>query len=96
MVMCKGISPPLTTFDGKVKYHAPEATYLAWLDLSLTKAGAAPEATEYILEHAKVRLATGSDYSQRTVIDTHSWVRLNFATNEETLREILKRVGSVL
>ena len=84
------------TFDGKVKYHAPEATYLAWLDLSLTKAGAAPEATEYILEHAKVRLATGSDYSQHTVIDTHSWVRLNFATNEETLREILRRVGSVL
>ncbi len=84
------------TFDGKVKYHAPEATYLAWLDLSLTKAGAAPEATEYILEHAKVRLATGSDYSQHTVIDTHSWVRLNFATSEENLQEILKRVGSVL
>lgn len=86
----------VTTFDGKVKYHAPEATYLAWLDLSRTKAGAAPEATEYILENAKVRLATGSDYTKHTDIDTHSWVRLNFATNEENLREILKRVGAVL
>jgi len=86
----------VATFDGKVKYHAPEATYLAWLDLSRTKAGAAPEATEYILENAKVRLATGSDYTKHTDIDTHSWVRLNFATNEENLREILKRIGDVL
>lgn len=86
----------VAAFDGKVKYHAPEATYLAWLDLSRTKAGAAPEATEYILENAKVRLATGSDYTLHTSIDTHSWVRLNFATDEETLREILGRVGSVL
>ena len=86
----------VATFDGKVKYHAPEATYLAWLDLSCTKAGATPEATEYILENAKVRLATGSDYTKHTDIDTHSWVRLNFATNEENLREILKRIGDVL
>ena len=86
----------VATFDGKVKYHAPEATYLAWLDLSRTKAGAAPEAADYIIENAKVRLATGSDYTLHTEIDTHSWVRLNFATSEENLREILRRVGEVL
>jgi len=48
------------------------------------------------LENAKVRLATGSDYTKHTDIDTHSWARLNFATNEENLREILKRIGDVL
>ena len=72
-------------------HHAPEATYLAWLGFGGTRA-ARGEAAEYLENRAKVMLNPGSHFSRGTGLDTRSWARINFATTEGTLLEILDRI----
>jgi cystathionine beta-lyase len=49
---------------------------------------------------ARVKLSEGAEFSESTVVDTASFVRINFATDAATdaatLTEILRRVGAVL
>lgn len=77
-------------------YVAPEGTYLGWFDLGKTRIGSEPEAQVALLEKSKVRLGVGSDFSQFTELDTHSWVRINLATSTSNLEEILKRITAQL
>jgi len=72
-----------------VGYVSPEATYMAWLDL--TDYGWDDPAA-HILEHTRVALTGGEPFG----IGGEGHVRLNFATDEETLGEILDRIATVL
>ncbi|MBJ81141.1 MAG: aminotransferase class I/II [Myxococcales bacterium] len=70
----------------KVRTHLPEATYLAWLDcrgLELQE-----EPAEYFLRKGKVALSSGHLFGKAG----KGFARLNFATNPETLNEILRRI----
>lgn len=71
-----------------VRYRIPDATYLAWLDLSALGWGDDPAA--YALEHAKVALAIGPTFGA-TVGRGHA--RLNFACTPEVLSEAVTRLA---
>lgn len=71
-----------------VRYRMPDATYLAWLDLSALGWGDDPAA--YALEHAKVALAVGPMFGS-TVGRGHA--RLNFACTPEVLSEAVTRLA---
>ncbi|MDQ0893181.1 MalY/PatB family protein [Agromyces ramosus] len=71
-----------------VRYRIPDATYLAWLDLSALGWGDDPAA--YALEHAKVALAIGPTFGA-TVGRGHA--RLNFACTPEVLSEAITRLA---
>ncbi|RXZ69739.1 MalY/PatB family protein [Agromyces albus] len=71
-----------------VRYRMPDATYLAWLDLSELGWGDDPAA--YALEHAKVALANGPTFGA-TVGRGHA--RLNFACTPEVLDEAITRLA---
>ncbi|MGE3619225.1 MAG: hypothetical protein AB7L84_02075, partial [Acidimicrobiia bacterium] len=74
--------------------HAPEGTYLAWLDGGGLDPGRAPGAplADLLREGAGVALSDGAAFSPRTA----DHVRLNFATSPEILDRILDRVASGL
>ncbi|TFV61618.1 aminotransferase class I/II-fold pyridoxal phosphate-dependent enzyme [Mycobacterium sp. PS03-16] len=74
--------------------HAPEATYLSWIDFSRTALGDDP--TAQILSRGRVQLSPGADFSQHTDVDTTSFARVNFATTPETLEKVLTRISDVL
>jgi bifunctional pyridoxal-dependent enzyme with beta-cystathionase and maltose regulon repressor activities len=67
-----------------VRYRPPEATYLAWLDWS--PAGLEPDAAEFF-RRAGVELSPGPEFG-----GAPQHARLNFATSEEVLDEILDRM----
>lgn len=71
-----------------VRYRMPDATYLAWLDLSVLGWGDDPAV--YALEHAKVALADGLTFGA-TVGRGHA--RLNFACTPEVLDEAITRLA---
>ena len=71
-----------------VRYRVPDATYLAWLDLSALGWGDDPAG--YALEHARVALAIGHDFG-REVGRGHA--RLNFACTPEVLAEAVTRLA---
>jgi cystathionine beta-lyase len=71
-----------------VRYRVPDATYLAWLDLSALGWGDDPAA--HALEHAKVALAVGPMFGA-TVGRGHA--RLNFACTPEVLDEAVSRLA---
>lgn len=74
-----------------IRHHAPEGTYLAWLDCAaLDLPGQSPY--EFFLERAKVGLSDGAEFGAPGV----GCVRLNFATSAEVLDEILDRMTSAL
>jgi len=68
----------------------PEATYLAWLDLTAFELGSDPSRT--LLEQGSVALNPGTDFGA----DGAGFVRLNFATSAEILDEIIDRLVGVL
>lgn len=63
-------------------YRVPEATYLAWLDVGR------PGMAEVFEREARVRLNDGADFGP----GGEHYVRLNFATTEAILTEILDRL----
>lgn len=68
-----------------VSYRVPEATYLAWLDYGR------PGMAERLEQEAKVLLNDGASFGP----GGETFVRLNFATTEPVLDEILRRLAGV-
>ncbi|MEQ4720007.1 aminotransferase class I/II-fold pyridoxal phosphate-dependent enzyme [Nonomuraea sp. B19D2] len=68
-----------------VGYRIPEATYLAWLHMGR------PGVAEVYEREARVRLVDGSVFGP----GGEDYVRLNFATTESILAEILDRMARV-
>jgi cystathionine beta-lyase len=73
-----------------VRYRIPDATYLAWLDLSALGWGDDPAA--HALEHAKVALANGPEFGAE---QGRSHVRLNFGTSPEIITEAIERLAAL-
>jgi cysteine-S-conjugate beta-lyase len=73
--------------DG-VRHHAPEATYLAWLDCRALGLGVDPAA--FFLDRAAVRLSPGPDFGMA------GYVRLNFATSGPLVTEMLARMTAAV
>jgi cystathionine beta-lyase len=71
-----------------VRYRMPEATYLAWLDLSALGWGDDPAA--HALEHARVALIGGPDFGTEV---GRGHARLNFACSPEVLDEAIERLA---
>jgi cysteine-S-conjugate beta-lyase len=69
-----------------IRLHAPEATYLAWLDCR--KLGLSTSAYEFFLKHARIGFSAGETFDP----DCAQFVRLNFATSMPILNQILDRV----
>jgi cystathionine beta-lyase len=70
--------------------HAPEATYLAWLDCSALELPGGPQA--FFLERARVALNDGADFGP----PGRGHLRLNFATTPAILEEILGRMAGAI
>jgi len=78
--------------QANLAHYAPEATYLAWMNCRHidVKEGLTPQ--QHMLENGKVALSDGAEFGE----PGHGHVRLNFATSEEILEEILGRLGGAL
>jgi cystathionine beta-lyase len=74
----------------EVGFDPPEATYLAWLDFRDTHLAADPAGR--LLDEARVALSAGSDFG----VAGAGFARLNFATSQELLDEIVDRIVAVL
>ncbi len=73
-----------------VVFHPPEASYFAWLDCGAL--GLPSRAHAFFLSEAGVALSDGQEFGSRS----DDFVRLNFATPPETLREILERMSAAV
>ncbi|CAM5303399.1 MalY/PatB family protein [Streptomyces fumanus] len=73
-----------------VRHHLPEATYLAWLDTRPLGLDEPP--VEKVLREGRVLLDGGAPFGE----DADGFLRLNFATSQEILDEILTRVVEAL
>jgi cystathionine beta-lyase len=71
-----------------VRMHAPQATYLAWLDFRAHPKSA--DIQRYLLQTAKVALNPGPDFGP----GNEGYVRLNFATRAAILQEALNRIAA--
>ena len=69
-----------------VKYHIPHNGYLAWLDLSTLNLGEDPSVT--LLEKGRVAFNPGHSYGAQC----SQYVRLNFATSPEIIKEAIERI----
>lgn len=74
----------------EIRYAAPEATYLAWLDCRPLSLEMAPH--RFFFHEARVALSPGPEFGP----EGDGFVRLNFATSRPILREILERMASAL
>ncbi len=72
----------------EARYRVPDATYLAWIDLSGLGWGDDPAA--YALEHARVALANGPMFGASV---GRGFARLNFACSPEVLDEAITRLA---
>jgi cysteine-S-conjugate beta-lyase len=66
-------------------FHAPEATYLAWLDCSRIRQPGS--AFQFFLDSARIGFSAGETFDPAC----ERFVRLNFATSMPILEEILER-----
>lgn len=76
----------LTTKLPMVKYHIPQASYLAWLDLEGLNLGDDPSLT--LLEKGRVAFNAGHTYGKQC----SQYVRVNFATSPEIITEAIERI----
>jgi cysteine-S-conjugate beta-lyase len=72
----------------EVRWTPPEGTYLAWLDCRGLGLDADP--AQVFLERGRVALGIGPVYGQS------GFVRLNFATSPEHLREAVRRMAGAV
>jgi len=72
-----------------VGYVDPQATYLAWLDFT---AYGLDDPAAYLLDNAQVALTGGDPFG----IGGKGHARINFATYEPILHEIIERIGKTL
>lgn len=70
----------------EISFHAPEATYLAWLDCR--KLGLSTSAFEFFLKKARIGFSAGETFDP----DCAQFIRFNFATSMPILDEILERM----
>jgi cysteine-S-conjugate beta-lyase len=78
-----------------VGYRPPQATYLAWLDCRPLRAGAVragQSPAEFFLDRARVMLTDGAACGEAG----RGHVRLNFATPQPILAEIVQRMGAAV
>lgn len=76
----------LATEAPQVCFPVPQATYLGWLDFRQTDLGDDP--AQVLLDEAGVALDQGEKFG----IAGRGWARLNFATYEPILDEIIDRI----
>ena len=70
----------------EIRFHAPEATYLAWLDCRELRLSAA--AFQFFLSKARLGFSAGATFDP----GCSQFVRLNFATSLPILDQILDRI----
>ena len=73
-----------------IHHYKPEGTYLAWLDCRALDLPESPY--KFFLDEAKVGLNDGAMFGEAG----KTCVRLNFATSETVLREVLSRMASAV
>jgi cystathionine beta-lyase len=73
----------------EIGYLIPHCSYLAWLDLSALALGDDPAGV--LVEKAKVAFVPGVRFGQQS----RQFVRLNFATSPEIIREAITRIASL-
>ena len=83
------LSELIDTHLPMVRYRPPDGTYLAWLDFGKFD-HAAP--ADHLLEHARVALNEGTLFG----VGGAGYARLNFATSEDLLIEMVERVAAAL
>jgi len=71
-----------------VKYQLPQASYLAWLDVS--ELGLGEETAATLIRDAKVALVPGNEHGPQYT----DFVRLNFGTSRENITEGLSRIAN--
>jgi cystathionine beta-lyase len=76
----------LTAEVPEIRFRAPEATYLAWLDCRKLRLSAA--AFQFFLNKARIGFSAGETFDP----DCPQFVRLNFATSMPILDQILDRI----
>jgi cystathionine beta-lyase len=74
----------------EVEHHAPEATYLAWLNCRALRLPTSPYT--FLLEQARIGLNDGTEFGP----PGEGYVRLNFATAPAILDSILERLVSAV
>ncbi len=74
----------------QLRWHPPEATFLAWLDCSAIGPGDAVAAR--LLQSARVAVEPGSRFGAAG----RQHIRLNFGTHEDILAAALERIGAAL
>ena len=79
------VAEVLRTEVPDVRFHVPEATYLAWLDCRGIKQPGS--AFQFFLDQARIAFSAGETFDP----DCAGFVRLNFATSIPILQEILDR-----
>jgi cystathionine beta-lyase len=70
----------------EIRFHAPEGTYLAWLDCS--RLGLSTPAFQFFLDRARIGFSAGETFDPNCA----QFVRLNFATSMPILDNILDRI----
>lgn len=73
-----------------IRFHKPEATYLAWLDCSALNIEGS--AFDFFHKHARVAFSPGESFEP----GSNQFVRLNFATSSVLLDEIIDRMAEAL
>jgi cystathionine beta-lyase len=84
------VTEVLRTEVPDVRFHVPEATYLAWLDCRAIKQPG--PAFQFFLDQARIAFSAGETFDP----DCAKFVRLNFATSMPILQEILDRFVAVV
>jgi cysteine-S-conjugate beta-lyase len=80
----------LTRHLPDVRWHPPEATYLAWLDCRAYGDGAVPR--DRFLERGRVALEPGPNFGA----PGSGWVRLNFGTSAEIVQAAVERMAAAV
>ncbi len=86
----KFLAEQLSSKLPEVGYRLPDATYLAWLDLSKLNLG--PNPADILLAEGRVAFSPGINFSA----GTSQFIRLNFATSEAVISEAIDRIVKVV
>jgi cystathionine beta-lyase len=73
-----------------VRYHIPDNSYLAWLDLEALNLGEDPSVT--LLEKGRVAFNAGHTYGKQC----SQYVRFNFATSPTIITEAVHRIARAI
>ena len=73
-----------------VRYHIPDNSYLAWLDLEALNLGEDPSVA--LLEKGRVAFNAGHTFGKQS----SQYVRLNFATSPTIITEAIHRIARAI